>query len=364
MVDQTTPSEPSLHILLSYLETKVLPFKRRLGERIDAMPGLRQTVCRLQEQEAPIDEIYLQAQKYCDSHSLDQRVLDIWFDYHKAREYCMAQWEEWEDATSKTGPMTRINTLGLWRVCAFLTSTEIEEISILLHVDRLVWHLAHLLDDVVDTRTPHAARLLREKGDGIVCTLRVLCEFNTPGSRGSASEYYRQFERDYLAHLSHSMPEKPLVEQLYHKLIPDTITAGFYNDIMKLVVGDKFDVEETKHAMREAMYAWQVLDDLADYAEDIRAEVANISLMCLQQTRENLPQPADWPTVEQVARLLPRTVSLLQQVFHLLCQWLRGSRPDVLKFLFTDFERVYQEKWHYILNNDPDWQCGYYKSAF
>lgn len=246
MIDQVTaPSEPSLHVLLSYLEDNVLPFKRRLLEQINAIPGFLQTVNRLQEQGASIDEIYVQAQKYRGGYPLDRRALDIWFDYHKAREYCIAQWEEWEVTTSETGPMRRINVLGLWQVCASLTATEIEKIPTLPHIDRLVWHLAHLSDAVVDARMPDVSRLPGEKANRIVHTLSALCEFSTPRSKGSVSEYYCQFERDYVTHLSHSMPERSLVEQLHHKLIPDTITARFYNDVMKLIVGDKFDVEGT-----------------------------------------------------------------------------------------------------------------------
>lgn len=350
MTDQaTTSSEPSLHVLLLYLEDNVLPFKRKLIEQIDAIPGLKQTVGRLQEQESSIDEIYLQARKYCDSHTLDRRALDIWFDYHKARKYCITQWQEWQNAADKTGPMVRVNVLGLWQVCASLTASEIGDIPILPHVDRLVWHLVHLLDDVADTRVLQATRLLGEKENGIVCTLRVLCEFNTPGCRDLVSGYYHQCKTAYLAHLAHAMPERSLVEQLYHKLVPATITASIYNDIMKLVVGDKFNVEETKRVMREALYTWQVLDDLADYDQDIRIGGANISLMCLQQAGEDWVHPETWPAVEQVADLLPGTVTLLQQVFRLLSQWLRVNRPDVLQFLFADFERVYSEEW-YVLN--------------
>lgn len=246
--------------------------------------------------------------------------------------------------------MTRINVLGLWQVCASLSMAQMAEIPILSHTDRLVWYLAHLLDEVVDTQTPDASRLPKQKVKGIVHTLRVLCEFSTPGCRESVSEYYRQFERDYFSHLSHPMPDKSLVEQLYHKLIPDTITARIYTDIMKLIVRDKFDVEGTKHAMREAMYVWQVLDDLTDYDQDIREGVANVSLMCLQQTGEELPQSAAWPAVDQVPCLLPKTVTLLRQVFQLLCQWLRVNRPDVLEFLFADFERVFPKEWCLILS--------------
>ncbi len=351
MIDQViAPSELSLYVLLSYLEDNMLPFRKRLVERIDDTPGLKQTVSRLQGQDASVDEIYLQAQKYFGSDPCDRRALDIWFDYRRAGEYWIAQRKEWEATTSRTGPMTRINVLGLWQVCASLTAAEVGEPPILLNIDRMVWHLVHLLDDVADTRTPHAERLLREKGDGIVSTLRVLCEFATPECRDSVSEYYHQLKTDYLSHLSHSMPERSLVEQLYHKLIPDTITARFYNDIMKLVVGDKFDLEGTKHAMREAMYVWQVLDDLTDYDQDIRAGVANITLMCLQQSGEEALQVAPWRAADQAVGLVPKTVTLLRQVFHLLCQWLKVNRPDVLEFLFADFERVFSEEWRYILN--------------
>lgn len=160
MIDQViAPSEPSLHVLLSCLGDNMLPLKRILLERIDDTPGLKQTVSRLQGQDVSVDEIYRQAQEYFDSDPHGRRALDIWFDYHKAREYCTAQWEEWEAATNRTGPMTRINVLGLWQVCASLSMAQMAEIPILSHTDRLVWYLAHLLDEVVDTQTPDASRL-------------------------------------------------------------------------------------------------------------------------------------------------------------------------------------------------------------
>ncbi|RLB91657.1 MAG: hypothetical protein DRH50_10755 [Deltaproteobacteria bacterium] len=344
------PVEPSLHILLTYLESEVWPFKRRLAEQIAAIPTLRQSAIRLQEQKASLDEICLLAQKYCDDDALDQRVLDVWFDYHKAREYCIAQWQEWESAAEETGPMTRINVLGLWHVCASLTETDTGHIPILPHIDRLIWHLAHLLDDIVDARDPDPSQIPEQKVKGIVSTLRVLCEVNRPGSRDLVSKYYRRFKHDYLSHEAHAISRYSLVEQLYHKLIPDTITAEIYNDIMEIIVGSIFDTEAAKQAMREAMYVWQVLDDWVDFAQDIHMGVANIALMCLQQAGEKLPQSTIWPIAALVPTLLPGTVSLLRQVFCILSQWLRINRPDVMAFLSLEFKRVFPEEWYYILD--------------
>jgi hypothetical protein len=150
------------------------------------------------------------------------------------------------------------------------------------------------------------------------------------------------------------MPEKPLVDQLYHKLIPDTITASIYTDVMKLIAGSKFDVEGTKRAMQEALYIWQVLDDLVDIDQDASANVANIVLMCLQHTNERLPHASVWPEADQIAHLLPQTARLLRQVFRLLTQWIRSNRPDVSEFLFTEFGRVYPNEWNNVLKKSPN----------
>ncbi len=346
-------SEPSLCSLLEYLDHNVIVFKERLAHRVEAIPSLKQAVISMREEGAPFSDLYALAVEHLGDNPCDRRALDILHDYYQAREYCVKQWQEWEASAAQTGPANRLNVLGLWQVCASVSAYEIEEVPILFHIDRLVWHLVHIIDEVVDTRSTHATRQLEEKSSGILCVLSVLGEFNAPNCRDQVCERYQQLSNEYLLHTAHPMPESSLVEQLYHKLIPNVITASFYNDIMRLVAGVKFEVRETTQAMREAIILWQFFDDMDDYELDVRIEVANIGKMCLQQTGEKLSDSAGWPTVKP-AILLPETMTLMRRMFQLLCHWLAFNRPDVTRYLFCELERLYPRDWHQaLIHNHP-----------
>jgi hypothetical protein len=351
MTTQIIPlKEPSLRDLLLYLDTNTISIKQKLTEQVDEIPDLKKIYDDFQKSLISIDEAYMEAQQYIDN-PFYERALDIWFDYHRSCEYCTAQWKEWETYAKKNGSINRINLLGLWQICASPPISEIKNIPILLHTDRLILHLIHLIDEAVDSRISDKICFQEYKVKGIIHSLRLICEINSPGSRDKVSRYYQHTENEYFSHQSHFQPNRSLVDQLYHKMIPNKITSQLYNDIMYIIIGNKFDMEKAKRATQEAMYVWQIMDDVADCTQDICEGVANVILMCLDQSGEHLPQNMPWPTPDRFANLLPKTLILVRRIFEMICQWLKINRPDVLKFLFNEFKRVFPDEWHYIFNN-------------
>lgn len=344
-------SEPPLDVLMTFFEDNILPVKERLAACVAATPGLEYTVAQSLRQGASVEEIYGEVRGLLSDSHEERRALDVWYDYRKAIDYCQIQWSEWYDATLKKGPLTRMHVLGLWQLCASLTATEVEEMPLLIHVDRLIWYLAHIVDEAVDDRTPAAAHTLAQKGDGIIRTLRTICEFYTPDSRDLVYSYARRYQLDYMSHEPHALPSACLIEQIHHKLIPDTITARFYNEVLEIIAGDIMNGAKATLAMREALYVWQLLDDIADCDQDNQRGLANIAMMCLRHTGEQLPDSGCWPTAEQAHGYMPKTVTLLRHVFSFLCQWLDLNRPDVLAFLFSELERVYPVEWHCLLKD-------------
>jgi len=334
-------TDPDIGVLLNYLETRVEPYKAQLRQwwfgRLtgQALPN----PVTLTEVEA----VY-QAALLAEPPPDVRRALDIWHDYRHATPFCIRLWQEWQCAQEQRHgqTITRINVLGLWQICAGITRPAILSVPILPHVDRLVWSLAHLLDDAVDAAPAICPVLPVDSLAGIVHTLGVICEIASPGGRERIRQRYRQFEKNYLIHQSRFQPHLSLIDQLAHKLVPNTITADFYSEAIKDLVPEHFDVEEAKRAMSDAMCVWQTVDDMVDFETDRKANVANIVITCLEQTgelKELVRQPCI--TADLYAAHLPQTSEMLRQVFSMLSRRLLSYRPEVLTFLYADLCRVY-----------------------